>query len=597
MNEPFNGNSQDNVNFSMNENNGETVDTSNTNNVGETPSKQPDTTYHRSYINDSDPNAKTYVNPQSTGSGAPFYATYTTGEANNTSANADNAQYRSGQNDAYHNPFKEQGAYGNSYQTQQPYGNQTVNNADKPKKARVKKDHKVWKYIGKAAAFGIIAGGLMVGCLATYNHFSGSSKSTETHATTTTGGTVKTTSATSASTSSSGVSSIVDECMPSIVSITSTFEASTSSDFSNFYYWFYGGNSSSSKELTGSGSGVIISETDNQLMIVTNNHVISDSKYGDATKVQVTFSDDEIVDAVVKGADSDSDLAVLTVNKSDMKSDTLNTIKIAVIGDSSAMKVGDDVVAIGNALGYGQSVTRGIVSALNREVSLDDETTTKTMTLLQTDAAINPGNSGGALLNMNGELIGINSVKYASDDVEGMGYAIPMETAQPIVEELMNEEAVAEGEEAYLGIYGTDVESDLTTTYNMPEGVYVSNVIEDSPAAKAGIQQRDIVTKFNDHTISTMSGLQEQIAKKSAGTEVTLTIQRQGTDGSYEEKEIKVTLGNKSDAPSTTQSSSSSNDDSQSNSNSNGNGNDDYSNGYGNGYGDSSDPFSYFFGN
>ena len=438
------------------------------------------------------------------------------------------------------------GSATNSAYNQQNYQGQNGNTPRPPKK---KKEHKAMKFVGKAIAFGAIAGCVMFGVTFGFNKLAhkGDKAVTTTSSSTET---VKTTTSTSGAAIEGSVSAIVDNCMPSIVSITSTFEATNNAnDFSDFYYWFYGGNDSSSKEQTGSGSGVIVSETKDQLMVVTNNHVINDGKYGDAKKVQVTFANEKIVDAVVKGKDSDADLAVLTVNKSDLSDEDLKVISVAVLGDSTKMNVGDQVVAIGNALGYGQSVTSGIVSALNREVSLED----RTMTLLQTDAAINPGNSGGALLNIKGELIGINSVKYASDQVEGMGYAIPMEIAKPIMEELMNETAVAKGEEAFLGIYGSDVSNELASSYDMPLGVWVSNITDDSPAEKAGIQQRDIITKFNDHTITSMNSLQEQIAKKSAGTKVTLTIQRQNNNGKYEEMEIEVTLGKKSEASNSTE--------------------------------------------
>lgn len=546
-----------------------------------TTGAQEDTTYHRSYLNDSDPNAKTYINAgtQETSNGTanannanagnaavpPVYATYTPGGQQTQQTNAGAGQTWNAQ------------AYTNAAPNAKPA---------KPKKPR---KHYQWpKFVGKAVAFGAIAGCIMIGMTAVYRHFDHSGGSA-TQATMTTAGTVKTTS--SSSSSSGSVSDLVNNVMPSIVSITSTFQASSNSNFNDFYYWFYGGNNQNSKEQTGSGSGVIVSETDDQLLIVTNNHVVSDNSYGDAKKVQVTFSDDKTVEATVKGADSDADLAVLTVKKSDLEKSTLETVKVAVIGDSDSVNVGDDVIAIGNALGYGQSVTRGIVSAKNREVQLED----KTMTLLQTDAAINPGNSGGALLNTSGELIGINSVKYASDEVEGMGYAIPMAIAQPIIEELMNEEEVGSNEQAYLGIYGTDVGSELAQSYNMPEGVWVRNITDNSPAAEAGIQQRDIITKFNDHEISSMESLQNQIAKKKAGTEVTLTVKRQSNNGEYKEMKIKVTLGNKKDAKDTTENNPQSSDNAQS---SNGNSDNGSSNGDNNDNNSgSTNPFEYFFGN
>lgn len=564
----------------------------NQNSMGEDSNKNQDTTYHRSYINDSDPNAKTYVNEsndeqaqkKSEQQTPPIYATYTPGggAGQNTGSQTSFSSYQS--STAY------SGA--GSYQSSNPYGaaQSYANDARKKPQNKNKKEHKVARFIGKAVAFGAVAGCVMVGMTAAYQKVAvkPTNQPISNSASSSTAGTVKTTAG---SGSSGSVRELVDNVMPSIVSITSTFSASNNSNFNDFYYWFYGGNNSGSKEQTGSGSGVVISENDDQFMIVTNNHVISDNAYGDATKVQVTFSDDKIVEATVKGKDADADLAVLTVDKSAMEKETLHMVKVAVLGDSESLYVGDEVIAIGNALGYGQSVTRGIVSAKEREIQLEDGT----MTLLQTDAAINPGNSGGALLNTSGELIAINSVKYASEEVEGMGYAIPMEIARPIIEELMNEEKVGENEQAYLGIYGSDVSNDLVDSYDMPEGVWVSNITDNSPAEKAGIQQRDIITKFNDHKITTMDGLQAQIARKKAGTKVTLTIQRQDGNGAYKEMELTVKLGNKKDASSSTENNANDSGNNQGDSNKN-----DSDNRQQNPNGNDSqtiDPFEYFFGN
>lgn len=556
-------------------------------------SGQTDTTYHRDYSSNPDPNARTYVNENS-GTG------YSTSADMNQNQNAGSQASGQGRPYVSYDP-NGSGSYnpGGGY-----YGNYTAPQgpaprSKKPKKARTHKAHPTWKFIGKAAAFGLIAGVIIVGCLFGYDKISGGRTTASKSGSP---GTVTTTSSSTSSDSKSGVTTVAKNAMPSIVSITSTFQAQSNSNYNDFFYWFYGGNDSGSTEQTGSGSGVIIGETDSQLMIVTNNHVISDDSYGDAKKVTVTFSDDTTVDASVKGTDPDADLAVLTVKKSDLKSGTLDKIKIAVLGDSNKLEVGDEVVAIGNALGYGQSVTTGIISAKDREVQLQD----KTMTLLQTDAAINPGNSGGALLDMNGNLIGINSAKFASSEVEGMGYAIPISTAKPIIEELMNEEEVKKGEEAYLGIYGTNVTNDLASTYDMPEGVLVTKLVDNSPASEAGIHQRDIITKFNNHSITSMEGLQQQIAKKKAGTEVTITVKRQNSNGDYEDKEIKVKLGKKSQADFSTEEGNGSN--SQNNQNSQNDQNDQNSqNGQdsqndGNsqnqqGSSDSSDIFDYFFGN
>ena len=489
-------------------------------------------TYHYSYVNND--NA---ANDNANHSNQREYVTY----PNQNQQSAHNG-YRPANYNYQQNGSQQANASNNmnSYASTNGYGYQNGRMAQEAPVKKKGKGAKVVKFVGGAVAFGAIAGCVMIGMNTAFNKLINKQASTTTHKTIAT-----TTSALSSGSNkeTNATASVVSSVMPSIVSITSTFQ-SDSANFNDFYYWFYGGNDSSSSEQTGSGSGFIISETDDQLMVVTNNHVISDDSYGDATKVQVTFSDETTVDATIKGTDPDADLAVLVVNKSDVSEDTMSKIKVAVLGDSESMNVGDDVIAIGNALGYGQSVTTGVVSALNREVQLTD----KTMTLLQTDAAINPGNSGGALLNANGEVIGINTVKYASSEVEGMGYAIPMATAQPIIEELMNQETVEEGEESYLGIYGEDVDSELAANYSMPEGVWVSEVLEGSPAEKYGLQKRDIIVKFNDHEIGSMESLQNQLAKKKAGTVVTITVQRLNANGEYEDVQLEVTLGNKADA-------------------------------------------------
>ncbi|MCR4717150.1 MAG: trypsin-like peptidase domain-containing protein [Lachnospiraceae bacterium] len=594
MNEDYQNNNMNNPNRGMDNQNNEI----NNQNQQEVNNSSPtDTTYHRSYIGENDPNMRTYVNEPNYNQANANAQNQANNNYQSNSNYQTNANQSSGQFYANYDPnggAANRTYYQNSTTANQGYNynpnqNQHVKTV-KPKKE--KKPHPKLAFVGKAALFGLIAGAVAVTMMFGYNKISGKddvATTTITQPSTSSSSTVKTTKGSSTA-ATSDVATIVENDMPSIVSIKSTFDASASNDYSDFFYWFYGGNQNGNSEPVGSGSGVIISETDKQLMIVTNNHVISDSSYGDATKVQVTFSDDKTVDAVIKGTDSDADLAVLTVNKEDMESSTLDTVKIAVLGDSSEMRVGDQVVAIGNALGYGQSVTTGIVSALDREVQLED----RSMKLLQTDAAINPGNSGGALLNMNGELIGINSVKYASDDVEGMGYAIPMATAEPIINELMNYEAIAEEDSGYLGIYGGDVSSELTSNYGMPEGVWVTKVTEDSPAEKAGIQQRDIIIKFNDREITNMTALQEQIAKKKGGTEVTVTVMRQDESGEYKEHELKVTLGKKSEAPTINKNDNSNDNDTSDNRRPS---DDEGSSNNQNPSGEEMDPFQYFFGN
>lgn len=327
------------------------------------------------------------------------------------------------------------------------------------------------------------------------------------------------------------VSGIVDAVMPSIVAITNTGIVQSQ----NFF------GQSQSYESQSAGSGIIIQEDDTYLYIATNNHVVEG-----AESLTVQFCDDSTVSAEVKGTDASHDLAVVKVEKSAIDSDTLSAIKVATIGDSTALKVGQATIAIGNALGYGQSVTTGVVSALGRTVSTSDSSTGTTVTndnLIQTDAAINPGNSGGALLNTNGEVIGINSVKYSDTSVEGIGYAIPMEDAQPIISQLITQEKVDESKQAYLGIQGYDVSSDVAKTYNMPQGVYVYQVLSGSAAEKAGLQQGDIITKFDGKTVGSMEELQETLSYYEAGQSVKITICSRANN--YQEQELDITLGSR----------------------------------------------------
>ena len=339
------------------------------------------------------------------------------------------------------------------------------------------------------------------------------------------------------------VTKIVEEDMPSIVAVYNNF-TSTSQDFFGQTY---------SQEQTATGSGIIIGETDDELLIVTNNHVVADED-----SLQVQFVDESTADANIKGTDSDMDLAVIAVKLSDLSDDTKNAISIATLGNSDNLKVGQSVIAIGNALGYGQSVTTGVVSALNREIADSENGTTNKF--IQTDAAINPGNSGGALIDLNGNVIGINSSKIGATTVEGMCYAIPISDAIPVIETLMNQSTktkVSDEDKGYLGIQGVSVTSQVASAYNMPEGVYVASVMDGTGAADAGLQKGDIITKINGSSVSDMEDLQDQLRYYAAGTEVTLTIERNNSDGQYEEKELKVTLSDSS-AVSTDESSSSS---------------------------------------
>lgn len=336
------------------------------------------------------------------------------------------------------------------------------------------------------------------------------------------------------------VSQVVENVMPSIVSIDSTSTVQQQDMFGRVY----------NQEATGSGSGIIIGQNDKEVLIATNNHVVSG-----ATTVEVSFSDDSKATAEIKGTDSGADLAVISVPLSSLTEDTKNTIRVATLGDSDNVKVGEMAIAIGNALGYGQSVTVGYISAKDREVATEDYT----MKLLQTDAAINPGNSGGALLDAQGRVIGINSVKYASEEVESMGYAIPITYAVPIINDLMSKEEIPEEEQAYLGITGQDVTDTISERYGMPIGVYVGQVSEQSPASEGGLQSGDVITSFNNREVKTMSQLSELLSNRKAGETVEVVVNRL-VDGEYQEKTLSVTLGSKSEAAnnqSSTQNSSS----------------------------------------
>jgi serine protease Do len=370
--------------------------------------------------------------------------------------------------------------------------------------------------------------------------------------------------------SSSSVSAIAQSCLPSVVSITNKGVTEVRTMFGTYQ-----------TDSESSGSGIIIGENDTELLIVTNYHVVSGSN-----ELSVVFSYDEdnenpsVVSAKIKGYDSDKDLAVISVSLDDVTDEMRSQIKVATIGDSSSLVLGQEVVAIGNALGYGQSVTTGIISALNREVTLtDDNGDTITNKLIQTDAAINPGNSGGALLNMNGELIGINSAKVASDSVEGMGYAIPISDVQSIIEDLMLKETrdvVVEAAQGYIGISGTDVTSEISSTYDMPMGIYVNSVSDDSPAKDAGLTKGIIITKFDGQTVKTMSELKNLLTYYRAGETVDITAQVPSSNG-YDEQVFSLTLGFKE----STSDSGSSNSQQEQPSNGNGNGNY-YSNPFGN---------------
>ena len=377
----------------------------------------------------------------------------------------------------------------------------------------------------------------------------------------------------------SSVSQVAKNAMPSIVSIVGV----SVQEIPQIYQYFGYGQQ---QETQSSGSGIIVGQNDTELLIATNNHVVSGTNSltvcftnqdgsavtanGDVEKTSAegesgsTNQDgqdsslDEVqsgaVSAQIKGTDADNDLAVISVKLEDIPEDVLSEIKVATIGDSDSLQMGEQVVAIGNALGYGQSVTSGYVSALNRQVSSDDTDGT----FIQTDAAINPGNSGGALLNMKGELIGINSAKIASDEVEGMGFAIPISKAEPILDEMMNQETRYKVEDedkaAYIGITCENVTSDVNQMYGIPQGVYVDTVVEGGPAEEAGIKKGDVITKIDGTAIDAYKDLVDRLEYYEAGETVELEVYR-AQDGEYNAQKISVTLGAKKDAPSTNSSS------------------------------------------
>ena len=402
-------------------------------------------------------------------------------------------------------------------------------NEETPKPKKNRKVPKPVKLVCAGVAFGLVA---------SVTFQTGNYVGTKLFGTTTTNGKTAKTAQTvdgaklttsSSSTGTSDVATIAKNAMPSIVSITNMSVQEVQS--------FFGGTQQ--QESTSVGSGIIIGQTDSELLILTNNHVVEGNE-----KLTVSFVDNESVEANVKGTDSTKDLAVVAVKISDVKDSTMDEIAVATMGDSSKLEVGEQVVAIGNALGYGQSVTSGIVSATER--TLDGY---EGGTLIQTDAAINPGNSGGALLNSNGEVIGINTAKVATDSVEGMGYAIPISDASDTIQNLMNQETktkVSEAEQGYLGIQGVDVSDESAKMYNMPTGVYISDVVKNGGAQQAGLTKGSVITGLEGTTISDMNSLKEQLQYYRVGDKVKVTVQVPGNNGEYTEKTVEVTLGSKS---------------------------------------------------
>lgn len=400
-------------------------------------------------------------------------------------------------------------------------------------KKQTKRGKKIVSFIATAAAFGVIAGLTFTGVNYLGNRLNNNNttsvanestlnitskddkNSTKIPTTTITSGVVN---------GANDVSNLVSQAMPSIVSINCRISETVSDFFGNNY----------EQEAEGSGSGIIVGKNDSELLVATNNHVVDGAK-----KIMVKFVDNKEVEAVVKGKDSTADLAVLAIKLSDINKETVGKIKVAVLGDSDKVKVGQMAVAIGNALGYGQSVTVGYISAKDRTVQVS---TNQKLVLLQTDAAINPGNSGGALLNANGEVIGINSAKTAANEVEGMGYAIPISKATPIIDELVKREVITEAEQGYLGVTGADITDEDIQKFNLPAGVSIATVVKDGPADKAGLKHGDIITKVNGSEVTSFTQLKEKVNSNKIGTKLTIIYMR-SDDGEYKEKEATVVLG------------------------------------------------------
>lgn len=389
-----------------------------------------------------------------------------------------------------------------------------------------------------AVLFGTVAGGVMTGVNYVGARLTGlsditASASAETEGTTT--AQIPETKAASDDQSTTpvstvtDVSSIAEKAMPSLVAINDTMTV----EQNNFF------GMPQTYQAQSSGSGIIVGQNDTELLIATNNHVVSG-----ATDMKVTFTDSTQVAAAVKGTDSATDLAIIAVKLSDIPSDTMSKIKVSTLGDSDNVKVGEQVIAIGNALGYGQSLTVGYISALDREIT--DENGIQ-HTYIQTDAAINPGNSGGALLDLNGNVIGINAAKNASTEVEGMGFAIPISKAQEILNNLMTKktrEAVDESAQGYLGIQGTNIDANASKEYGMPVGIYVYKIVEGGAAANSDLKEKDIITKFDGQSVTNMEELKQMLTYYEGGSTVELTVQSL-VNGAYVEHNVQITLGTK----------------------------------------------------
>lgn len=498
---------------------------------------------------ESTPKSSTYswVNPKvknpdsQSSSDSSFHSTDETGE---TSIPNQNQQQENNSMGAQEQPSQEQQPREHS-RTYRPYQFSTPA-SEEPMDKKRRKEKKQGGYkpsstarkyglaVGLAVVFGLVAGGVFQGVNIISDTLRGEEEQQAQVVIPQVQDSVQDTDSSGSASSESGntVADVAEIAMPSVVSITNVSVQEVTDWFGRRY----------EQEEPSSGSGIIVGQNDTELLIATNNHVVEG-----ATTLSVCFTDNSVVSAQTKGTDPDNDLAVIAVNLSDISEETQNSIKVAALGDSSQLALGEQVVAIGNALGIGQSVTSGYVSAVDRQIEGSE---TK---LIQTDAAINPGNSGGALLNMDGEVIGINSSKYADTDVEGIGFAIPLETAEPILQNLMNMETrskVDDSEASYLGITSANISSDVAAQiaelYNLPEGVSVTEVEEGGPADEAGIKAGDIITKFDGVSVKTIDELTERLTYYKKGETVEVTISR-SDNGEYKEQTVTVTLGDKAD--------------------------------------------------
>lgn len=470
----------------------------------------------------------------------------------------DNRQEEEQEQPQQMNQQQQQHSYG-SYQT----GGQ---NPNPPRYEKPKKKKTIMSKIAVAASVAVVFGVVASASFQLTDYVGGKAfpRTQETEAKISSTGTVneqnKTAEGSTVSTSSTDVAKVAENAMPSIVAI-------TSKTVKEVQTYFYG---TQSQEEESSGSGIIIGKNDNELLIATNNHVVEGSENLTVCfTVNVENQEDKVVQAQVKGTDPEHDLAMVAVQLSDIPADVLSQVKIAEIGDSEDLQVGQQAIAIGNALGYGQSVTSGIISALNREVSVETTSGTVTNSLIQTDAAINFGNSGGALLNIHGQLIGINSVKAASSGVEGMGYAIPINTAKPILDDLMNRTTrtkVDSSEKGYMGVKPVDVSEEAKQVYNMPSGAFLYEVVEGSAAEKAGLVKGDIVTKIDGISVTSANDLYDRMNYYKAGETIDLEVQA-AEGGEYKARTVSVTLDKQSadttSSESTPQSDGSSNGQSQ----------------------------------